>query len=89
MNIGILKEANRSIREACALRFRREAMGGGDDQDLVHELEIKLRNSIAEKYKQVKSDFTRFAQMKAKRYLDEMTKTVRRNIQTADYERLE
>jgi len=64
-------------------------MGGGDDQDLVHELEIKLRNSIAEKYKQVKSDFTRFAQMKAKRYLDEMTKAVRRNIQTADYERLE
>jgi len=51
MNVGILKEANRSIREACVLRFRQESMGGGDGQDMVHELEIKLRNSIAEKYK--------------------------------------
>jgi hypothetical protein len=61
MNVGILKEANRSIREACALQFRREAMGGGDGQDMVHELENKLRNSISEKYKQVKSEFIRFA----------------------------
>lgn len=61
MNITILKEANRSIREACALKFRQEAMGGGDDQDLVHELEIKLRNSISEKYKQIKSEFVRFS----------------------------
>ena len=51
MNVGILKDANRSIREACVLRFRREAMGGGDGQDMVQELEIKLRNSIIEKYK--------------------------------------
>jgi uncharacterized phage infection (PIP) family protein YhgE len=36
-------------------------MGGGDGQDMVHELENKLRNSISEKYKQVKSEFIRFA----------------------------
>lgn len=55
-NITILKQAFKQMREDSALQFRKEAITGGDIQgmDTIQLLEIKLRNSLSEKYKTVK-----------------------------------
>ena len=75
MNLKILKEAHHSLRESCAQKFRKEAMGGNSDggADMVQDLEIKLRASISEKYRQIKAEFTRIGQRKAQKHLDQVT----------------
>lgn len=49
-------------------------MGGLDGesgQEMIQELEFKLRNLIEEKYKDMKKDFIRLCKAQAKKYLDE------------------
>lgn len=89
MDIGILKKSNKAIVEECVIKFRKDAMGGQDSQGTIQELEFKLRLKIGEKYKIKKQDFVRYCQIKAKKYLDEQTQTIRRNIQQAIYESLD
>ena len=55
---------------------------------MIQELEIKLRNLMREKYQVIKQDFVRFCKVKAKKYLDDQTQLIRRNIQQAEYESL-
>ena len=58
-------------------------MGGQDGesgQEMIQELEFKLRNQINEKYKGMKKDFIKICKLKAKKYLDEQTQSVRRGI---------
>jgi hypothetical protein len=48
-------------------------MGGIEGQEMIHELELKLRSQIADVYRGIKNEFIRFCQIKAKKYLDEHT----------------
>ena len=47
MDITVLKQANQKIKESVALKFRKEAMSGGDGLEMVEELEVKLRGLMA------------------------------------------
>lgn len=89
-NITILKQAFKQMREDSALQFRKEAITGGDIQgmDTIQLLEIKLRNSLSEKYKTVKQDFIMYCTNIAKKYLEREAQNIRRNIQNAKYENL-
>ena len=64
-------------------------MGGLEGKDDIQVLEMKLRNQISDVYRQIKLDCIRFCQIKAKKYLDEQTQYIRRNIQQASYESLD
>lgn len=66
LDLSILKTAHKSLVEQCAYQFRRDALGGLDGasgQDMIQELEFKLRNMIDEKYKDIKRDFVRLCKV--------------------------
>ena len=44
LDLAGLKVANRSTAEVCVDMFRKEAMSGQDGDDMVKELELKLRD---------------------------------------------
>ena len=50
LNGAALKAANRSVTEVCVNVFRKEAMSGQDGDEMVKELELKLRDQLREKY---------------------------------------
>ena len=90
-NIKPLKDAYKKLREVCALEFRQSAMGGQDGesgQEFVLDMEMKLRSQMTEKYHSIKQEFIRFCEIKAKKYLEDSTAAMRKNIQTATYENL-
>lgn len=63
-------------------------MVGGDSSSgtsAVQEVEIKLRSQIKEKYKGIKGEFIKHCQALAKKYLEQVSQNIRRNIQNAKY----
>jgi hypothetical protein len=67
-------------------------MVGGDcssGTSAVQEMEVKLRNQIKEKYKAMKQEFIKHCQALAKKYLEQVSQNIRRNIQNAKYTSLE
>lgn len=90
-NYQILKKAFQSLREQAAFVFRHEALGGNDAEDLdtMQDLEIKLRNIISEKFKNIKQDYIRHCQAIAKQFLESELQIIRRDIQNCKYDSLD
>ena len=71
IDLVILKKANRQVVEECVGVFRKEAMSGQDGSDMVAELEMKLRDSLREKYQELKREINNQCKQKARKCLDE------------------
>lgn len=48
-------------------------MGGldGYGQEMIYDLEIKLRNQLGDKFKEIKKEYIRFCKAKTKKFIDE------------------
>jgi len=67
-------------------------MGGLDGehgQEMIQELESKLRESIGDKFREFKKDFIRMCKMKAKKHIDEKTADIRKGITAQAFDNLE
>lgn len=84
-----LKSANRSITETCVNTFRKEAMSGQDGEEMMKELELKLRDQLREKYQDMKRDVLNLCRQQARKYLDDKTQPIRRQLQAGAFESID